>query len=94
MTTGRSPVLGTVPHGGPGGCFIASSPQGMVHRGTTAKVLLGILVTELLRLSLFIYFQDRQSGEREAGSVLSQLLPFTASTMAPRTMMSVCSASV
>lgn len=37
---------------------------GMVHRGTTAKALLGILATELLRLSLFIYFQDCQSGER------------------------------
>lgn len=114
MTMRRSPVLGTAPYGGPGGCFLASSPGGTARRGSTAadtegpqtfcsclrqaKVLLVILATELLRLSLFIYFQDCSSGERRSprkGDLcLSQLLPFTASTMAPRTMMSVCSASV
>ena len=47
--------------------------------------------------SFYLFLRLPDWGEKvplEGGSVLSQLLPFTASTMAPRTMMSVCSASV
>lgn len=91
---------------------MASSPRGKACRGSRgdtggpqtffrrllwAKVLLGVLATELLRLSSYLFPRPPEWGEKvplKGGSVLSQLLPFTASTMAPRTMMSVCSASV
>lgn len=71
------------------------------HKGTTdfIKVIAtdqdpaGHLGHQLAQTEYLFLRPPGWGGER-GGSVLPQLLPFTASTMAPRTMTSVCSASV